>query len=218
MTRSRKEISIMLRTTWIIITTLILTKNVMAVEEAKYNVIREEGEFELRKYSSHILAQTTVNGDFEGAGNQAFNPLFKYISGNNKQLQKVVMTSPVAQEPVGQKIKMTAPVGQQQQDGKWIISFMMPASFTLTTTPDPKDPNISIREVPARLVATIRYSGFWSEKNYRYNLTKLQNWIKNSHLTPLGEPIWARYNQPLTPWFMRRNEIILPVASQKSPD
>lgn len=188
---------------WVTITTLLLAGNAMAVEEAKYNVLREEDGFELREYESHILAETTVDGAFEDAGSEAFGRLFKYISGNNKQQQKVAMTSPV---------------GQQKQDEKWVVSFMMPAPFELETTPEPKDPNVSIREVPARLIAVVRYSGFWSEKSYLRNLAKLQNWIENSRLTPVGEPIWARYNPPFMPWFLRRNEILVPVASPESGD
>jgi len=203
---------------WVTITTLLLAGNAMAVEEAKYNVLREEDGFELRKYESHILAETTVDGAFKDAGSEAFGRLFKYISGNNKQQQKVAMTSPVGQEPSSQKIEMTSPVGQQKQDEKWVVSFMMPASFELETTPEPKDPNVSIREVPARLIAVVRYSGFWSEKSYLRNLAKLQNWIENSRLTPVGEPIWARYNPPFMPWFLRRNEILVPVASPESGD
>lgn len=190
----------------------------MAVEEAKYNLLREESGLELREYESHILAETTVDGEFEDAGSKAFGLLFRYISGNNKQQQKVTMTSPVGQEPLSQKIEMTSPVGQQKQDGKWVVSFMMPASFTLETTPEPKDPNVSIREVPARLIAAVRYSGFWSEKSYRHNLAILQDWIANNRLTPIGEPIWARYNPPFMPWFLRRNEILVPIASQESVD
>lgn len=82
---------------WVTITTLLLAGNAMAVEEAKYNVLREEDGFELREYASHILAETTVEGEFEDAGNEAFGRLFKYISGNNKQQHKVAMTSPVGQ-------------------------------------------------------------------------------------------------------------------------
>jgi effector-binding domain-containing protein len=197
---------------------MLVAGNAMAVEEAKYKVLREENGFELREYESHILAETTVNGEFEDAGSEAFDRLFKYISGNNQQQQKVAMTSPVGQEPRSQKIEMTSPVGQQKQDGKWVVSFMMPASFTLETTPEPKDPNVSIRQVPARLIAAVRYSGFWSEESYRRHLTELQDWMKNSRLTQSGEPVWARYNPPFTPWFMRRNEILVPVASPASGD
>lgn len=190
----------------------------MAVEEAKYSVLREDDGFELREYEPHILAETTVDVAFEDAGNEAFGRLFEYISGNNKQQQEVAMTTPVGQEPSSQEIEMTSPVGQQKQDGKWVVSFMMPASFTLETTPEPKDPNVSIREVPARVIAAVAYSGFWSEKNYRSNLEKLQDWIASNRLTPIGEPIWARYNPPFMPWFLRRNEILVPVAAPESRD
>ncbi|MFT4995342.1 MAG: effector-binding domain-containing protein [Paraglaciecola sp.] len=206
------------RISWVTITTLLLAGNAMAVEEAKYTVLREDVGFELREYESHILAETTVDEEFEDAGNEAFGRLFKYISGNNKQQQKVAMTSPVGQEPSSQTIEMTSPVGQQQQDGKWVVSFMMPASFTVEMTPEPKDPNVTIREVPARLIAVVRYSGFWSEKSYRRNLAKLQDWIADNRLTPIGEPIWARYDPPFMPWFLRRNEILVPIASQESVD
>jgi hypothetical protein len=206
------------RISWITITTLLLIGNVMAVEEAKYIVLHEEDEFELREYESHILAETAVDGEFEDAGSEAFPRLFKYISGNNKQQQKVAMTSPVAQEPFNQKIEMTSPVGQQKQNGRWTVSFMMPASFTLEKTPEPNDVNVSIREVPIRLIAAVRYSGFWSEKSYRRNLLKLQNWMTNNRLTPVGKATWARYNSPFTPWFFRRNEILVPVVYPQSSD
>ncbi len=190
----------------------------MAVEEAKYTVLREDGKFELRKYEPHILAETIVDEQFEEAGNAAFQRLFRYIRGNNKQEQEVSMTSPVGQEPAGQKIAMTSPVGQQEQDGNWVVSFMLPASFTLENTPAPLDPRISIREVPARHVAAVRYSGFWSEKNYRKHLEQLQNWIATQGLTPAGEPHWARYDPPFMPWFLRRNEILIPVVSPVPSD
>lgn len=190
----------------------------MAVEEAEYIVLREDDPFELREYEPHILAVTTVDGDFEDAGSEAFGRLFKYISGNNKQQQEVAMTSPVGQEPSNLKIDMTSPVGQQKQDGKWRVSFMMPASFTLETTPEPKDPDVFIRQVPARHIASVRYSGFWSEKNYRSNLDKLRDWISKTGLRAVGEPIWARYNPPYMPWFLRRNEILVPVAAPETAD
>lgn len=202
---------------WATMATLLLAGNAMAVEEAKYSVIRADNGFELREYEPHILAETTVDGAFEDAGSEAFDRLFKYISGNNRQQQKVAMTSPVGQEPASEKIAMTSPVGQQQRDGKWVVSFMMPASFTLETTPEPKDPTVSIRQVPARLMAAVRYSGFWSEENYRNHLAELQDWMTNNRLTQSGEPVWARYNPPFTPWFMRRNEILVPVTSDDNP-
>jgi effector-binding domain-containing protein len=123
------------------------------------------------------------------------------------------MTAPVSQEPRGEKIQMTAPVGQRSVQEKWAVSFMMPASYTLETLPEPDDPKVTLRPVPARRMAAVSYSGFWSEKNYiRYKL-ELETWIQEKGLTIIGDPTWARYNPPFTPWFLRRNEILIPVAA-----
>jgi effector-binding domain-containing protein len=89
----------------------------------------------------------------------------------------------------------------------------MPASYTLETLPVPDDPKIILRQVPARRMAAVRYSGFWSEKIYRQNRSELETWIREQGLTITGDPVWARYNPPFTPWFLRRNEILIPVKS-----
>jgi effector-binding domain-containing protein len=183
----------------------------MAIEEARYKVLEKDNKFEIRDYAPYILAETIVEGDLEEAGNKAFNRLFRYISGDNRSRKKVAMTAPVSQQPMGEKIKMTAPVGQRRVQEKWAVSFMMPASYTLKTLPEPEDPNITLRQVPARRMASVRYSGFWSEKRYlRYKL-ELESWIQERGLTVVGDPIWARYNPPFTLWFLRRNEILIPI-------
>lgn len=192
---------------------LIGAMDTMAIEEATYKVVQKDNRFEIRDYTPHILAEAVVEGDLEEAGNRAFNTLFRYISGENRSRDKVAMTAPVSQAPVGEKIKMTAPVGQQRVQEKWAVSFMMPASYTLETLPKPEDAQVTLRQVPARRMAAVRYSGFWSEKNYlRYKL-ELESWIRDKGLTIVGDPLWARYNPPFTPWFLRRNEILIPVSA-----
>jgi len=185
----------------------------MATEEAPYTVLKTDDIFELREYAPQVLAEIIVEGDLEDAGNKAFRPLFRYISGDNKSRGKIAMTAPVSQEQKGEKISMTAPVSQQRVQGKWAVSFMMPASYTMETLPTPDDPNITLRQVPARRVAVVRYSGFWSEEKYLLNKEKLETWIQENRFTVVGEPVWARYNPPFTLWFMRRNEILIPVAA-----
>jgi len=185
----------------------------MATEEAPYTVLKSDDIFELREYPPQILAEIIVDGDLEGAGNKAFRPLFRYISGGNKSRSTIAMSAPVSQEQQGEKISMTAPVSQQRAQGKWAVSFMMPASYTLETLPVPDDPGITLRPVPARQVAAVRYSGFWSEEKYLLNKEKLEQWIQKNRFTVNGEPVWARYNPPFTLWFMRRNEILIPITS-----
>jgi effector-binding domain-containing protein len=183
----------------------------MAIEEAKYEVIKKDNNFEIRDYEAHILAETLVEGNLEDAGNEGFKRLFRYISGDNRSGDKVAMTAPVSQEPMGEKIKMTAPVGQQSVKESWVVSFMMPGSYTMETLPKPEEPNITLRQVPARRMAAVRYSGFWSEKGYLQHKEELESWIHRMGLTIAGDPIWARYNPPFMPWFLRRNEILIPI-------
>lgn len=183
----------------------------MAIEEAVYQVVKKEGPFELRDYAPQIVAETVVDGELEEAGNMAFRRLFGYISGDNKAQTEIAMTAPVSQRP-SEKIAMTAPVGQQKSGDQWVVSFMMPASYRMETLPIPVDPQVRLRQVPARRMAAVRYSGFWSEKNYQKNQLKLDSWMQKERLQVRGEAIWARYNSPFSLWFLRRNEILVPVS------
>lgn len=194
--------------------TLFGAMSVMATEEAKYSVVKKEEAFELRDYASHILAETVVEGDINDASNKAFGRLFGYISGKNKSRNKVAMTAPVSQAPAAEKIAMTAPVGQQSVGNKWAVSFMMPASYTMQTLPKPDDSSVTLREVPARRVASIRYSGLWSEARYLEHKSQLEAWIRKNKMKAAGEASWARYDPPFKPWFMRRNEILIPVETK----
>ena len=205
-----KRFSLIVTVTLLMLTGVI---SAMATEETPYTIIKTDDPFELREYPPQVLAEIIVDGDLEGAGNKAFRPLFRYISGDNTSRDKIAMTAPVSQEQKGEKISMTAPVSLQSVQGRWAVSFMMPASYTMKTLPTPDDPKITLRQVPARRVAAVRYSGFWSEKKYLLHKEKLEKWIKDNHFTVTGEIVWARYNAPFTPWFMRRNEILIPVAA-----
>ena len=184
----------------------------MATEEAPYTVLKTDNMFELRKYSPQVLAEIIVDGDLEDAGNKAFGPLFRYISGGQHITSQDCDDGSCIPGAEGGENIMTAPVSQQRVQGKWVISFMMPATFTLETLPTPDDPSITLRQVPARLVAAVRYSGFWSEEKYLLHKNKLEKWIRENRFTVAGEPVWARYNAPFTPWFMRRNEVLIPVT------
>lgn len=188
----------------------------MASEEADYTLVLKEGDFEVRTYAPQVLAETLVKGGFGNVGNKAFMRLFKYITGNNTSQQKIAMTSPVTQSAKDQaaeseKIAMTSPVTQHQVKDSWAISFTMPATATLETLPIPNDPKVTLRQVPERHLAVIRYSGLWTEKGYLENKAKLENWLKEKGYTVIGEPVWARYDPPFKPWFLRRNEVLLPI-------
>lgn len=186
----------------------------VTIEEAKYNVVSKDRNYEVREYAPHVIAETVVEGALEDAGNRAFDRLFAYISGKNRSRGKIAMTAPVSQEAAPEKIAMTSPVGQRRAEGGWAVSFTMPASYSMETLPVPDDPEVKLRLVPARRVAAVRYSGVWSEERYQRYRGELESWIRQKGFTKLGEPVWARYNPPFTPWFLRRNEILIPVDTK----
>jgi len=183
----------------------------MAYEEAKYTVIMKEESFELRQYEPNIVAETIVEGDFDSVGNEGFRRLFKYISGENQKKQSIAMTAPVSQDAGPEKIAMTAPVSQEQKGGQWRIAFVMPSEYTLDTLPQPLDPKVLLKEIPPRRMAAITYSGTWSKRRYEEKKALLELFIKKQGLKRIGEPVFARYNPPFMPWFMRRNEVLIPV-------
>ncbi len=187
----------------------------MAAEEAKFDVVEESGAFAVRDYASQVLAETTVQTDREGAGNRAFRTLFNYISGDNKAKRKVPMTAPVSQKDASEKIAMTSPVGQRGSNDTWVVSFMMPADYTLESLPTPNNEAVSLRQVPARRMAVIRYSGTWSSKRYLAHKAKLEAWIEDRSFTAVGPAEWARYDPPFKPWFMRRNEVLIPITKKE---
>jgi hypothetical protein len=193
------------------VSSLLVAKSAMAIEKAKYTVVEKEDDFEIRQYDPQIVAETYVEGDLREVGNEGFRRLYAYISGENTKKQSISMTAPVGQEVDSEKIAMTAPVKQEKKDNQWRITFLMPAEYTLETLPEPNDTRVRLTEESGRLVAAVKYSGTWSEEGYEENKSLLQEYIQKRGLTTAGEPVWARYDPPFMPWFLRRNEVLIPI-------
>jgi len=190
---------------------LLVAKSAMAIEKAKYTVVEKEDDFEIRQYDSQIVAETFVEGDLEEVGNEGFRRLYAYISGENTKKQSISMTAPVSQETDSEKIAMTAPVKQEKKDNQWRITFLMPSEYTLETLPEPDDTRVVLTQEPGRLMAAVKYSGTWSKEGYEENRTMLEEYIQKRGLTKAGDPVWARYDPPFMPWFLRRNEVLIPM-------
>lgn len=184
----------------------------MAIEEPAYEVIRKIGNVEVREYSPYVVAEVLISAAAPDAGNAAFPILAGYIFGKNKGQKKFAMTAPVTQSAKPVKLKMTAPVTQSAAQGGYVVQFVLPRGVTLDSAPEPLDARVQLREVPAHRVAVIRFSGFWTDANYNTHLAELQQALKSANETWSGEPVYARYDAPFMPWFLRRNEIWLEVG------
>ena len=184
----------------------------MATEEPAYEVLLETRHYEVRRYEPYIVAEVDVEGDMSSAGNTAFRILANYIFGDNEPGVKMAMTAPVESRAKsrGEKMAMTRPVlsdAPETGESVYTYAFVMEAKYTLNTLPAPRDSRIRIYEKPARTVAVRRYSGRWTEANYRKHEATLLQALATDRLATIGTPILARYNAPFTPWFMRRNEV-----------
>jgi len=183
-----------------------------AIEEPSYEVVRQiDDRVEVRRYAPFVVAEVVLDARAADAGNQAFPILAGYIFGRNKGERKMQMTAPVTQAAEPMKMAMTAPVTQSAATGGMRVQFVLPREVTLATAPEPLDPRVQLREEPAVVRAAIRYSGTWSQANYDEHLAKLRAALAAAGVATEGEPVLARYNGPMTPWFMRRNEIWLTV-------
>ena len=89
---------------------------------------------------------------------------------------------------------------------------MMPGEYTAESLPAPDDDRIAIEEVAGHRLAALPYRGRWSEDLHDRSLQQLRRVLSEEGLSADGEPIWARYDPPWKPWFLRRNEVLLQLA------
>lgn len=214
---------------------------IRTTEEAGYTQGRSESGFEVRAYEPLVVAETVVTQEeapsMREAGNVAFRRLFGYISGKNAGDRKIAMTAPVLADPSkdakasadgeatteGKKIAMTAPVfAAKDDDGApgstgdssragWRYAFVLPKTYTLDTAPHPSDARVSLRRMPPRRSAVIRFSGTWDEEVVAKKAEALRGWIKDQGLKPVSPPRFAAYDPPFTIPLLRRNEVLIDV-------
>ena len=189
----------------------------MAIEEPEYEVVAEREGYEIRRYAPYIVAEVDVDGDRSEAGGRAFRILAGYIFGDNEPGEKMEMTAPVESRPgtTGTRMQMTAPVEARAADASgqaYTYAFVMERRYTLDTLPKPVDPRVRLVERPARVMAARRYSGRWTDANDAKEETALLAALAADGIPAVAQPVLARYNPPFTPWFMRRNEVMVEVS------
>jgi hypothetical protein len=188
----------------------LLASHAMAVEEPAYTTLLHENDFELRNYPSQIVAEVTVTGDQKAAANRGFRALAGYIFGANAHRQSIAMTAPVVQAR-SDRLPMTAPMLQTEVDGAWIVRFTMPRAYTLQTLPKPNNPDIRLKALPPQTLAVVRFSGLINSAAVDQKSAALRAFIVAHKWREVGPPLLAQYDPPWTLWFMRRNEIAIPV-------
>jgi hypothetical protein len=183
----------------------------MAIETPRFNIVQKEGKFEIREYEEYINASVEVESNYSGALTEGFRILADYIFGNNRAKTSIDMTTPVTEQAVkSKKIEMTTPVTSARVRGseRYLISFTMPAKYTLETLPEPTNKTISFHKVPPHKAAALKFSGYLNEKITTKKTQELDEWLKIGNFHADGDFMLAQYNPPWIPGPFRKNEII----------
>lgn len=180
----------------ILLSLLLLPVSAVAdsIEEPAWTLVDEIGDVELRRYEPSIQARTPLRSS--GETSQGFRRLAGYIFGDNDS---------------GQKIAMTAPVGETLGSDNPVMSFTMPSAYSMDDLPEPGDGSVTLHEVPAHTVATIRFSGWATGGKVKRYTRELLDTLEQNGIEIIGTPGLNQYNPPWTPPFMRRNEITIEV-------
>lgn len=168
-------------------------------ESAPYNVLRSSGKFEVRDYPALTVVETPMAGGGD-ASSGSFNRLFRFITGGNEAKEKIAMTTPVF---------------MSGSDSNATMAFVLPAKLKGRETPKPTDGSVKVRELEAGRFAVLRYSGGRNARNEEESLSCLKNWMAEEGLSVLSPPVYAYFDPPWTPGFLRRNEVLLRTGSAR---
>ncbi len=176
-----------------------------AAEEPPHTVVLSDGDFQIRDYPSLTIAEVTVRADRNDAAYAGFRKLAGYIFGGNAEKQKIEMTAPVIEAAAGADDK-----GGVARRGQFGSSCRVARRSQRCRSPTIR--TIRMVETPPTRYAVLRYSGLAGDDTVREKTRALQAIIEARRLQPTGAPLLAFYDPPWTPWFMRRNEIMIPIG------
>jgi len=170
----------------------------LATEKPAFDLIEKDGACSIRRYPGVIVAETVRHGKRERALGNGFGVLADYIFAESRE---------------GEAIAMTAPVLADRRGDDWRIRFVMPSKWTRATLPEP-GPGVTIEELPARTMAAIRFAGRAGDADLARQEAALREWMLQRGLAA-GKVEHAFYNSPFIPGPLRRNEILIEVASNQ---
>ena len=173
------------------------------LEQPKYKVLKSDDEFQIRFYNEFTIAKVNIQGNQKESLRNGFIPLVRYIGAKFRN---------------GEKIKMTVPVMQikNKKEEDWDVLFFMPSRYSLDSLPKPKNKIIKLDKIPERYVAVVKFIGKVSETVLEKNRVALLDWIRKMNYQPDGEIFYSFYNDPLTPGFLRKNEVAVTVLGFES--
>ena len=169
-----------------------------------FEIVEEQDAFQVRKYDDFAVVRTARQqavsddgvklGEPKMSGAGAFQALAGYIFGKNKREEKMAMTTPVFTR-----------AGQME--------FVLPKEYwkDLGKAPAPVS-NVELTYGEGGLVAAAYYGGYATKDEVAKRSAELVEAIDASEdYNVAGETYSAAYNDPFTPPWRRRNEVLVAV-------
>lgn len=176
-----------------------------------FDVVEESGGFQVRRYADFAVVRTERKqavsadgvklGEPTMAGAGAFQRLAGYIFGGNGRSEKMAMTTPVF-----------------TRDGQ--MEFVLPEAYW--TSPDAAPPPaagaaVEVAAVSEDLVAAAYFGGLATSEQVEKRAAALLEAVEAStSWVASGEPFNAAYNDPFTPPWKRRNEVLVAVSAAEA--
>ena len=172
-----------------------------------FEIVEEQGAFQVRRYADFSVVRTARQravfddgvklGEPKMSGAGAFQALAGYIFGKNKREEKMAMTTPVFTR-----------AGQME--------FVLPKEYwtDLGKAPAPTS-NVELTYGEGGLVAAAYYGGYATKDEVERRSAELVEAIEASDYAVAGETYSAAYNDPFTPPWRRRNEVLVAVEKRE---
>jgi SOUL heme-binding protein len=166
--------------------------------EPDYEADGKLADLQFRRYPARIEASTEIDdANLEEALDHGYGRLACYVCGSNQ---------------AGELLPRTTPILTSMRDGRYSVSFVMPPGRRLGELPRPDHPGVVLREVPARMVAALRFHGRFTRDNIAKHERRLLQQLVDNGLSARGSVTFAAYDSPLTLPLLRRNELWIEIV------
>ncbi|MCP3966332.1 MAG: GyrI-like domain-containing protein [Lentisphaerae bacterium] len=148
------------------------------------------GMVQVKKIPKLYAFSTTANGNYYVKADAMFGKLFTYLKDND--------------------LKMTVPVEGRQKPATMMFFVTDPE-----VAKDLRDcGNVKVKTIPARMVVSAGLNGRYTKANFEEGKEMIEKWLKeNPNYQQDGEFFSVYWNSPYVPWFMRKQEVNMPVKS-----
>lgn len=173
-----------------------ISKNVSKTEEHQYEVLKDYGDFEVRRYEPALYSSVEINGSsYSEISGKGFRILAGYIFGDNAKNEKIAMTTPV-----------TMDIDEQSK-----MMFMVPAKYSREELPDPNNDRIQFEEREEKVMAAITFGGWADDEKIAKYRSQLETMLREKGIAHTGEFLFLGYSPPFEVT-NRRNEVVVELS------